>query len=50
MLFQFFPVPTGKRQLMLFLCMAGYYIKFCNIFSFKDEPLANLFGEKVKYV
>ena len=27
-----FPVPTGKRQLMRFLGMAGYYRKFCNLF------------------
>ena len=27
-----FPVPTGKRQLMRFLGMAGYYRKFCNNF------------------
>ena len=26
------PVPTGKRQLMRFLGMAGYYRKFCNNF------------------
>ena len=25
-----FPVPSGKRQLMNFLHMAGYYRKFCH--------------------
>ena len=28
-----FPVPIGKRQLVRFLGMAGYYRKFCNNFS-----------------
>ena len=28
-----FPIPSGKRQLMCFLGMAGYYKKFCNNFS-----------------
>ena len=37
-----FPVPTGKRQLMPFLGMAGYYKKFCNNFSVIAEPLTNL--------
>ena len=45
-----FPVPTGKRQLMRFLGMAGYYRKFCNNFSVIAEPLTNLLGKKVKYV
>ena len=36
-----FPVPTGKRQLMRFLGMAGYYRKFCNNFSAIAEPLTN---------
>ena len=45
-----FPVPTGKRQLMRFLGMAGYYRKFCNIFSVIAEPLTNLLGKIVKYV
>ena len=36
-----FPVPTGKRQLMRFLGMAGYYRKFCNNFSVIAEPLTN---------
>ena len=45
-----FPVPTGKRQLMRFLGMAGYYRKFCNNFSVIAEPLTNLLGKKVRYV
>ena len=45
-----FPVPTGKRQLMRFLVMAGYYRKFCNNFSVIAEPLTNLLGKWVKYV
>ena len=45
-----FPVPTGKRQLMRFLGMAGYYRKFCNNFSIIAEPLTNLLGKRVKYV
>ena len=36
-----FPVPSGKRQLMRFLGMAGYYRKFCNNFSVIAEPLIN---------
>ena len=46
-----FPVPTGKRQLMRFLGMAGYYRKFCNNFSVIAEPLTNLlYDKKVRYV
>ena len=45
-----FPVPTGKRQLMRFLCMAGYYRKFCNNLSVIAESLTNLLGKRVKYV
>ena len=45
-----FPVPTGKRQLMRFLGMAGYYRKFCNNFSVFAEPLTNLLSKKAKYV
>ena len=37
-----FPVPSGKRQLMRFLGMTGYYRKFCNNFSVIAEPLTNL--------
>ena len=45
-----FPVPSGKRQLMRFLGMAGYYRKFCNNFSVIAEPLTNLLGKRVKYI
>ena len=42
-----FSVPTGKRQLMHFLSMAGYYRKFCNNFSVIADPLTNLLGKRV---
>ena len=42
-----FPVPTGKRQLMRFLGMAGYYRKFCNNFFLCYDKLMS---QKVKYV
>ena len=45
-----FHVPIGKRQLMRFLGMAGYYRKFYNNFSVIAEPLTNLLGKRVKYV
>ena len=45
-----FPVPSGKRQLMHFLCMAGYYRKFCNNFSVISEPLTNLLGKRAKFI
>ena len=45
-----FPVPSGKRQLMHFLGMAGYYRKFCNNFSVIAEPLTNLLGKRVKFI
>ena len=35
---------------MCFLCIAGYYRKFCNNFSVIAEPLTILLGKKVKYV
>ena len=44
------PVPSGKRQLMCFLCMAEYYRKFCINFSFTAEPLRNLLGKRVKFI
>ena len=44
------PVSSGKRQLMRFLCMAGYYRKVCNNFSTIAEPLTNLLGKKVKFI
>ena len=36
-----FHVPSGKRQMMRFLGMAGYYRNFCNNFSIIAEPLTN---------
>ena len=45
-----FPVPSGKRQLMHFLGMAGYYRTLCNNFSIIAEPLANLLGKRVKFI
>ena len=45
-----FSVPTGKRQLMLFLSMAGYLRKFCNNFSIIAEPLTNLLGKRIKFI
>ena len=45
-----FPVPSGKRQLMRFLSMAGYYRKFCNNFSVIAEPLTNLLGKRVEFI
>ena len=41
-----FPVPTGKRQLMHFLGMAGYYSEFFNNFFVIAEPLTNLLGRR----
>ena len=45
-----FPIPSGKRQLMRFLGMAGYYRKFCNNFSVIAEPLTNLLCKRVKFI
>ena len=45
-----FPVPTCKRQLMLFLVMAGYYRKFCDNFSVIAEPLTNLLSKRTKFI
>ena len=45
-----FPVPTCKRQLMRFLCMAGYYRKFCDNFSVIAEPLTNLLSKRTKFI
>ena len=45
-----FPRPTGKKQLMRFLGMIGYYRKFCQNFSFVAEPLTNLLKKRVKFV
>ena len=45
-----FPLPSGKRQLISFLDMAGYYMKFCNNFSIIAEHLTNLLGKRVKFI
>ena len=45
-----FPLPSAKRQLMRFLDMAGYYMKFCNNFSIIAEHLTNLLGKRVKFI
>ena len=45
-----FPVPTCKRQLMLFLGMAGYYRKFCDNFYVIAEPLTNLLSKRTKFI
>ena len=44
-----FPVPKGKKQLMRFLGMAGYYRKFCPNFSTIAEPLTRLLSKRVKF-
>ena len=44
-----FPVPSGKRQLMHYLFMAGYYRKFYNNFSIIAEPSTNLLGKRAKF-
>ena len=45
-----FPLPSGKRQLMCFLGMAGYYRKFCSTFSVIAEPLTNILGKRVRFI
>ena len=45
-----FPVPKGKKQLMRFLGMAGYYRKFCPNFSTIAEPLTRLLSKRVKFI
>ena len=45
-----FLAPSGKRQLMPFLGMAGYYRNFCNNFSIIAEPLTNFIGKRVKFI
>ena len=42
-----FPVPTCKRQQMMFLGMAGHYRKLCNNCSVIAEPLINLLGKRM---
>ena len=45
-----FSVPSGNRQLMRFLGMAGYYRKFCYNFFVIAEPLTNLLCNRVKLI
>ena len=45
-----FPVPKGKRELIRFLGMAGYYRKFCPNFSSIAEPLTKLLSKKSKFI
>ena len=45
-----FPITDGKRQLMRFLDMAGYYRKFCRNFSTIAEPLTNLLRKRNKCI
>ncbi|TNV71127.1 hypothetical protein FGO68_gene3111 [Halteria grandinella] len=42
-----FPTPGGKRELMRFLGMAGYYRKFCQNFSVIAAPLTALLKKNV---
>ena len=44
-----FPVPKCKRQLMRFLCMAGYYRKFCKKLSGIAELLTNLLKKSTQF-
>ena len=44
-----FPVPKGKRELMRFHGMAGYYRKFCPNFSSIAESLTKLLSKKSKF-
>ena len=41
-----FPIPSGKRQLMRFLGMAGYYRKFCNNFLCHSRAFDKLTWQK----
>ena len=45
-----FPIPKGKKQLMRFIGMAGYYRKFCSNFPTIAEPLTNLLRKRNKFV
>ena len=47
---QEFPVPTGKRELMRFLGMSGFYRKFVPNFSTIATPLTKLLQKNVKFV
>ena len=45
-----FSIPDGKKQLMRFLGMAGYYRKFCSNISTIAEPLTNLLWKRHKFI
>ncbi len=44
-----FPVPTGKRELMRFLGMSGFYRKFCANYSTLVAPLTSLLKKGAKF-
>ena len=45
-----FLTPKTRKELQRFLGMAGYYRKFCQIFSDVASPLTNLLAKNVKYI
>ena len=47
---QEFPVPTGKRELMRFLSMSGFYRKFVPNFSTIATPLTKILQKNVMFV
>lgn len=42
------PVPSNKKELMIFLGMAGYYRQFCKNFSAIVEPLTDMLHKDLK--
>ena len=44
-----YPSPTGKKDLMRFLGMVGFYRKFCHNFSTVVAPLTNLLQKNIKF-
>ena len=44
-----FPRPEGKRAVMRFLGMTGYYRRFCKNYSSVAEPLTNLLCKNVPF-
>ena len=44
-----YPSPTGKKDLMRFLGMVGFYRKFCHNFSTVVAPLTNLLQKNTKF-
>ena len=45
-----FPRPERKKQLMRFLGIAGYYLRFCPNFAAVAEPLTQLLSKRVKFL